>query len=260
MKQIFNTPTHWIDEPVRVLVVGAGGTGSALLSLLAQMDYNLRQLSQDSSYLDLTVCDGDEVSEFNIGRQAFFSADIGMNKAEVLVKRFNQFTSTNWSYSTDYLTPTSLEGYINQFDLVITCVDSASFRFNLGSHFNDIKTKALWLDCGNCEHSGQIILGHLGKVTNNKIPNLFDLYGTILESMEDRPEDSCSHESSLSKQDFGVNHTIAIHANNLLWRLMRHGSSDHHGMFINLTCGEVSPLAVDLNVWATFGYAPNVQH
>jgi len=116
-----------------------------------------------------------------------------------------------------------------------------------------IKTKALWLDCGNAQHVGQIVCGNLGDA-KDKLPNLFDLYGELLQGLDEREEDSCSTEAALRKQDMGVNHTIAIQASNLLWQLIRHGEVDHHGCFIDIKHGEVNPLKVNPDVWASFGY------
>lgn len=254
----FNIPSEWLLKPLKVIVVGAGGTGSILLSLLSQIDLNLRSLSDNQSYLDLTVIDGDTVSPFNIGRQVFHSADISQFKSEVMVKRLNQFTSTQWSYSTDFLNPKDLEKI--QFDLIITCVDSASFRHQLGAHFEHISTDAMWLDLGNDKDSAQIIFGNLGSKSKNRLPNIYDLYGDALASIVDRPEDSCSFQSALNSQNFGINHTVAIHASNLLWLLLRQGSINHHGAFISLVDNVVTPLAIDENVWQSFNYQPKATH
>lgn len=254
----FTIPSKWVSSKVKVLVIGSGGTGSILLSMLAQMDHNLRALSEGESYLDLTVVDGDTVSQFNIGRQAFYTGDVGQYKSEVLVKRFNQFSGTQWSYSTSFATPSDVETF--KADLVITCVDSAKFRYELGKHFSDKFNNTVWIDCGNDQNSGQIILGNLGKNNKDKIPNIFDLYGETLASIEDRPEDSCSHYQSLNSQDFGVNHTVAINASNLLWRLLRHGKLSHHGMFIDIVTGCVNPLNIDHQVWSSFGYSEAKKH
>lgn len=255
----FLIPSHWVMKNINILVVGAGGTGSIVLSMLAQMDYNLSKLSDGITRLNVLVADGDDVSSSNIGRQAFYSSDIGMNKAEVLTTRFNQFMNTNWSWSTDFVAPEDIEEH--EFDVIISCVDSAKFRYELGNHFKDTDNSSLWIDCGNSVSTGQILLGHLGGYPDeDKLPNIFDLYGSALESMEDRPEDSCGHESALSAQDFGINHAIAMQATNLLWQLIRHGSIDVHGAFVDLKSSTVNPINIDPNVWASFGYGQPVRH
>jgi PRTRC genetic system ThiF family protein len=224
----------------------------------AQLDHNLRALSDGDSFLDLTVVDGDTVSQFNIGRQAFYTGDVALYKSEVLVKRFNQFTGTQWSYANSFATPADVEEF--NADLVITCVDSAKFRHELGQYFTKKYNETVWIDCGNDSNEGQVILGHLGNKLKDKIPNIYDLYGETLASIEDRPEDSCSHSQSLTSQDFGINHTVAINASNLVWRLLRHGKLSHHGMFIDISTGSVNPLNIDSQVWSSFGYSEAKKH
>lgn len=254
----FIIPNSWVLSPVKILVIGAGGTGSILLSVLAQMDYNLRQLSGGESYLDITVADGDTVSQFNIGRQAFYVGDVGLFKSEVLVNRFNQFSGTNWSFATEFVSAKDVFSF--KADLVITCVDSAKFRFELGEYCANKQSNTLWLDCGNDTNSGQIIFGHIGCKSKDKLPNIYDLYGDALSSIEDRPEDSCSHAAALASQDFGVNHTIAINATNLLWQILRHGKVNHHGFFVDISSGTTNPLKIDHQVWRSFGYSEARQH
>ena len=111
----------------------------------------------------------------------------------------------------------------------------------------------IWIDCGNGSNDGQVILGHLGQHAD-RIPNIYDLYGEELKSIEDRPEDSCSFHQALTSQEFGINHTLALQASNMLWQLMRHGKLDYMGCYVDLPTGQVTPLAINEDVWASFGY------
>ncbi|MBO8471748.1 MAG: ThiF family adenylyltransferase, partial [Bacteroidetes bacterium] len=77
---------HYIDNylinpqhPVTVNVIGAGGTGSQVLTCLARFDTALRGLGHPGLFV--TVYDPDTVTEANIGRQLFSPSDIGLNKA-----------------------------------------------------------------------------------------------------------------------------------------------------------------------------------
>ena len=47
--------------------------------------------------LEVTLMDGDTVSETNCVRQPFSMSDIGLNKASVLVNRVNLFWGLEWS-------------------------------------------------------------------------------------------------------------------------------------------------------------------
>ncbi len=99
-----NTLTHYIYPsivsargPVDIALIGAGGTGSQVLSGLARMNQALKALG--SPGLHLRVFDGDSVSASNVGRQLFSPSDIGKKKAVVLVTRLNMFFGTLGSIS-----------------------------------------------------------------------------------------------------------------------------------------------------------------
>lgn len=80
---------------VRVLVVGAGGTGSAIVMGLPYLDQAMRAWGHRGG-LDVTVMDADVVTETNCIRQPFSISDIGLNKATVLINRINMFWGTQW--------------------------------------------------------------------------------------------------------------------------------------------------------------------
>ena len=83
-------------RPIRVLVVGAGGTGSAILLGLPYLDQAMRVWGHPYG-LQVCMMDGDTVSETNCVRQPFSASDIGQNKATVLINRINLFWGTKWS-------------------------------------------------------------------------------------------------------------------------------------------------------------------
>lgn len=249
----FKLPNSLMMRPIKIALVGAGGTGSALLTELFQMDYLLRNISQHSVYLDIAVFDDDEVSHSNVGRQSFWACDIGNNKAETLVNRFNVHGGLSWTAHRERVSKAHVD-QLAKFDVLITCDDKAAVRAELGSAFNQVKrfAETLWLDMGNDKNSGQVVLGHAFD-RENKLPNVFDLYPSLSE-MVDKDEDSCSHEAALQKQEFGINKKVALEASTLLWKLLRHGEIKHHGAFINMNETSVHPLKIDTQTWAMFGY------
>lgn len=89
------TNIHFTDNyllqptnPVVVNVIGAGGTGSQMFAALARMNRALIALGHPG--LIIFLFDDDTVSKANIGRQLFSDADLGQNKASVLVSRVNR--------------------------------------------------------------------------------------------------------------------------------------------------------------------------
>ncbi len=84
-----------LERDVRVLVVGCGGNGSAIVAGLPYL--HSAMLAQGHPYgLHVTVMDGDTVSPFNSVRQPFAKSEVGLNKAIVLVNRINLFWGLNW--------------------------------------------------------------------------------------------------------------------------------------------------------------------
>jgi PRTRC genetic system ThiF family protein len=83
------------ERAVRVLVVGAGGTGSAIVMGLPYLDQAMRVWGR-SGGLEVVMMDADNVSETNCVRQPFSISDIGLNKATVLINRINLFWGTRW--------------------------------------------------------------------------------------------------------------------------------------------------------------------
>jgi PRTRC genetic system ThiF family protein len=83
-------------RPVRILVVGAGGTGSAIVMGLPYLHQAMRAWGHPFG-LEVTLMDGDTVSETNCVRQPFSWSDVGQNKATVLINRINLFWGTKWN-------------------------------------------------------------------------------------------------------------------------------------------------------------------
>lgn len=252
----FNTPSHWIGRGIKILVIGAGGSGSQLVTELAQMDFLLREVSNGMTHLDVTVADGDTVSQFNIGRQPFYLVDQGLNKSEILVHRFNTYNGTHWKAVPQYLTASDLDYKSQDFQIIITAVDKARLRYEIGKRFSDVHRDCLWLDLGNGQDEGQVIIGHLAKARDNqlRLPNVYDLYGEQLNQPELDDLPSCSTEAALQKQNFGVNRAVVAQATQLIWQLIRNGQISHHGAYVDVKGATVNPLLIDPDVWAVYGY------
>jgi len=86
------TAIHFTDNylinptnPVTVTLIGAGGTGSQLLTALARMNHALVALGHAG--LHVSLYDDDVVTEANLGRQLFADAELGQYKAAALINR-----------------------------------------------------------------------------------------------------------------------------------------------------------------------------
>lgn len=82
MRKIHFTDKYLLSpyHPVTVLVAGAGGTGSQVITSLARMSVALQALGHPG--LHLTAFDPDTVTEANIGRQLFSETELGLNQGD----------------------------------------------------------------------------------------------------------------------------------------------------------------------------------
>lgn len=248
-------PGHLLERSIRVAVVGAGGTGSQILTGLAQLHHAMLSLGHPGG-LDVLVIDDDTVSPSNVGRQMFYPSDIGQYKAEVLVNRINLAMGCSWKASVGKLMPSS---NIDS-DLIIGCVDTRKARdaINKVGQRNKIR---YWLDCGNRQSDGQAILGefYVGKDSKDgvKLPTVADLFPETCDPALDSPDDgpSCSLAEALEKQSLFVNRGVSLYALNMLFELFRYGGLSYTGVFVNLKTARSSPLMIDPEGWKTrFGY------
>lgn len=254
---IHNIESSLLTRAVKVVLVGAGGTGSHVLRRLANMHLAMVELGHPAG-LEILVIDPDTVSKTNVGRQNFWPSDVGQPKAEILVNRCNMLMQTNWKSATDMVTDQTR--FMRTPDLVIGCVDNRKGRGAiLAAIKRSARHSAYYLDIGNSEHDGQVVLGEVfeaGYKRENRLPHVADLYPDIIDGSLDATDDtpSCSLAEALEKQSLFINDTVANAACNLLWSLFRYGKISHHGQFVNIKSGRVTPLPIDTEAWKRFGY------
>lgn len=247
-------------NPISVNLIGAGGTGSQVVTALARMNHALNEL--DHAGFDVRLWDDDTVSVANLGRQLFAEAELDMFKSVALINRINRFFGTNWKAETGKFSRKSCsdEKDKTRASLTISCVDNVATRFEIAEILNSKQNlyrhdKPLyWLDFGNSQHIGQVILSTIGELhqpnskkynTVGHLPFITDEYGNLLkqsESTDDTP--SCSLADALQKQDLFINATLAQMGCSLLWNLIRNGLTDTKGFFLNLKNFRSQPIKV----------------
>lgn len=262
LKRVHFTHPYLLNpqHPVTVDLIGAGGTGSQMLTCLARLDATLKAL--DHPGLFVTVYDPDEVDEPNIGRQLFGYSDLGMNKAVCLVSRVNNFFGNGWK-AVPAAYPSMDCGMAN---ITITCTDNIKSRLEVWkvlkrhadtrTHANnrtDHRSPLYWLDLGNAQTTGQALLGTVRRKfpqpESEKYVTVGDLK-VITEYVDFRgvrDEDSgpsCSLAEALEKQDLFVNSVLAQLGCDILWKLFRQGRIEHHGLYLNLETMKVNPIPI----------------
>ncbi len=259
---------HFLDSylanptnPLILHLIGAGGTGSAMLSSLARLQITL--LAMGHPGFDLILWDDDVVTEFNVGRQLFSPAELGLPKSVALINRINRFMGFDWK--AQVVKFPVLERLSNDQDLIgsiyITCVDNVKARFDLVQTIDNFlysrfsrNTPRYWLDIGNSKDFGQAILSTIGEVqqpdvsigkTIAYLPSVIEEYGELLvnsEKQDDTP--SCSIEDALKKQSLFINSTLALMATDILSDLFIYGKISERGFFLNLKNKTCQPLKV----------------
>jgi PRTRC genetic system ThiF family protein len=227
----------------RMLVIGCGGTGSALIGGLPFFDQALRAMHLPG--LSVVVADGETVSPANCVRQPFSESEIGSYKSTVLVNRLNLFWKLKWRASTLHVTKQTT----GEMDIIVSCVDTRAARRELVSS-GIFQNCVYWLDIGNIADGGQFVLGQpenrRNKNTPDRLPTVADLYPEIVTPLLDGTNDlpSCSALEALERQEPYVNQVLAYHALALLARLFRHHELSYHGGFVSLATGRMTPLKV----------------
>ncbi len=242
-------------HPVRVLVVGAGGSGSAVVMGLPYLHQAMRVWGHPYG-LEVTLMDGDSVSETNCVRQPFSWSDVGQNKATVLINRINLFWGMKWNaLPVCFSETTPGPNYDRDPDLLVGCVDTRAARSVIErSVFKRSSHVAYWLDLGNNASSGQYVLGQPLNGRNrrkaDRLRTVSELYPEITDVTggEDMLP-SCSAVEALERQEPFINQTLAASALAMLARLFRYSKLRHHGGFFNAAIGQISALPVDPELW-----------
>jgi PRTRC genetic system ThiF family protein len=247
-----------LERQVRVLVVGCGGTGSAVVAGLPYLHQSLLAHGHPGG-LHITVVDGDAISPANCVRQPFARSEVGLNKAIVLVNRLNLFWGLKWEAVPVHLQAgmfisRSYSGDDLRAHIVVGCVDTRAARATIRDAVGKWSTVSYWLDSGNNADSGQFILGEPLNERNRRsrlrLRSADELYPEIVDpGLDDDGQPSCSAAAALERQEPFINSTLAQHALALLARLFRYGEISYHGGFINLASGVTSVLRIDPQCW-----------
>ena len=260
---------HFMDNtlinptnPITVNLIGAGGTGSQVLTALARMNHALTELNHAG--LSVRLWDDDVITEANLGRQLFAECELGLYKSLALINKINRFFGTNWKAETQKFQKDDLGKLQSNMksEIYISCVDSVKSRFDIAEILNELKIDKsyyrnqckYWMDFGNSQFTGQVLLSTIGNIkqpnsekykTVENLPFITEEFGEILkvsESEDDTP--SCSLAEALEKQDLFINSTLAQMGSSLLWNLFLNGMTENRGFFLNLKNFQSQPLKI----------------
>lgn len=133
-----NNELHFdLPENARILVVGLGGIGGALLQPLALFLHSLQM------FVRLVLVDGDAYEPSNKSRQAFH--DLG-NKAEVKAAEISNLlgpTDVTVVAVAEYLNSKNIQQIVQPGDYVLLCVDNHESRKLVSGHCQTLPSSTL---------------------------------------------------------------------------------------------------------------------
>ncbi len=240
---------------ITVCLIGAGGTGSQVLTALARMSHSLQQLGHAG--FQVSLWDDDVITDANRGRQLFADCEVGLSKAAALITRTNRFFGTGWKAIE---MPFTLTTAIGRNAIYISCVDTAASRFEIAEVLGELDLSTnrsdiprYWMDFGNGRDTGQVILSTIGTIKQPKsekflpvgsLPQVTQEFAELLRQGDTEDLPSCSLAEALEKQDLFINSVLAQMGCSLLWQLLRQGLTTERGFFLNLNNFRSQPLAV----------------
>lgn len=231
-------PDYFAKMPhlINVLVVGAGGTGSLLLTHLARINKTL--WSQGRKGLMVTSMDEDKVEAPNLGRSGFSEPDIGRYKAVVLVERINLFYGTSWGAIAENFSAESVRLEMVPGNILISCTDTVASRAAISRFLKDDTLKRrreeydnhYWIDTGNGRYTGQVILGSV----LHGIPSVMEEHPDIARQERRSSAPSCSLAEAVAEQDLFINPMVALVAAELVWNITQQRELVWTRAYINL--------------------------
>lgn len=222
------------DKKYAVFVIGAGGTGSWLISFL----------EKESLFNNVVVFDNDIVETKNTLRQNFKQHHVGQSKAEVTA------LSANMSYVDAYITDTKiLHDVMSEFPedyipMVVGCLDNNASRKIIHDFMNEI-SDGVWIDGGNAERHGQAFVAirengaYVGKFQS---PIDIEPAFQNFDGDERRPDQiSCAEQSESAPQNVLANTTSANTLFNLIVIFLHGGAIVSNKYMFNTNLVTLNP-------------------
>ena len=238
---------------LRLYLIGTGGTGSWLAPHIVRLARFLREANRMN--VQVTFIDPDTVEPKNVFRQNFSTAEIGANKAETLALRLGPAWGTEIRVYKARFDKKMVELQYGDVGVLIGCVDNAAARKCIAEALDHSSNgwsggwssgdalplpHLFWLDCGNGEHTGQVLLGstsniktlhsafpHFPNATfciqlpapHLQHPDLLEPHPSDVKTREAEPAPSCAQMLFTGDQSPSINAMMANIAATYLWRM-----------------------------------------
>ena len=224
---------------LRIIQVGAGGTGSFAALAIARFLYELKESGKAAEML---IIDPDVVEAGNIPRSNFCAAEIGSFKAQTLATRIALAWGLECGYANERF---DAEAHLKQssgdyrnLTVIVGCVDNHLARREMQlavekhqGYRSDDAANIWWIDGGNGRFSGQVLIGSnakpmkavklfVGSSICRSLPAPSLVHPELLTDLEKatRPitQVSCPDRVRLGEQSLNVNQRVAVEIGEML--------------------------------------------
>ena len=224
------------NRPVKIVMLGAGGTGGHIAPHLYRLLYALERPVR------FIICDGDIVEEKNLVRQNFTPADLGENKAKVLAERYSSVFGMETEYVPEFIEsderllsmlrartfPTGPYWHsptVKELVILIGAVDNNKSRKLCHEVFYKLDD-LIYIDSGNGKYTGQVVCG----VRRNGRTIRKSIGGVHPEMLKDTDlfpsEISCAEAAQEDPQSIVANVTAATAVLIMVYNILTHGENN----------------------------------
>jgi len=246
---------------LRIIQIGAGGTGSFAALAIARLMYELKESGKE---IELLIVDPDRVEITNIPRSHFCAAEIGGYKAQSLAKRITLAWGLECHYANEVF---EAEVHLKQsssdyraLTVIVGCVDNHHARREIhraveqlqGYQSNDAPN-IWWIDAGNGKFSGQVLIGSktkrlkpenhfVGSSICRSLPAPSLIHPDLLEpEKKTRSAElerlSCPDRVRLGEQSLNVNQRVAVEIAEMLAEMFLTRSLKRFATYFDLETG-----------------------
>jgi len=240
-------------KPVKIVMIGAGGTGGHIAPHLYRLLHTLNR------YTKVIVCDGDIVEEKNLVRQNFIAADLGKNKAQVLAERYASAFGLEVSYVPEFIEDADrlaelinpyqvIEGLYSQqtieyLPILIGCVDNNRSRQLCHQVFKMAKN-LIYIDSGNGEHTGQVVCG-IRRSGRTYYKPIGDVYPDVLMDTDKFPTQlSCAEAAVSAPQSIVANIMAGTAVVSYIYNILVLGSIETRSVTFSTKTVNLKPVVV----------------
>lgn len=247
---------------LRIVLVGAGGTGSFAALAIARLVFELQEQGRT---VELSIIDPDRVEASNIPRSNFCAAEIGRFKAQSLAERITLAWGIDAGYACGQFDPErhlkQSAGDYRQLTVVVACVDNHFARRELHRAVEEFQGYRVseapniwWVDAGNGKFSGQVLIGSTTKQLNaedhfvgssicRSLPAPTIVHPELLEDQEALTKVhvgttvSCPERIRLGEQSLNINQRVAVEIAEILTAFLLTNSLRRFATYFDLESG-----------------------